>query len=96
MRDPRFGLLLLAAVGLSIASVSDAMIYVGLQRKIDFEPAIFPLLYVVTAVVFMGLAIPVGQLADRVGKVPVLLAGYAMLFVVYGVLLMSSLGYVGC
>jgi MFS family permease len=93
VRDPRFGLLLLAAVGLSIASVSDAMIYVGLQRKIDFEPAIFPLLYVVTAVVFMGLAIPFGQLADRVGKVPVLLAGYAMLFVVYGILLMTSFGY---
>lgn len=93
VRDPRFGLLLLAAVGLSIASVSDAMIYVGLQRKIDFEPAIFPLLYVVTAVAFMGLAIPFGQLADRVGKVPVLLAGYAMLFVVYGILLMGSFGY---
>jgi MFS family permease len=93
VRDPRFGLLLLAAIGLSIASVSDAMIYVGLQRKIDFEPAIFPLLYVVTAVVFMGLAIPFGQLADRVGKVPVLLAGYALLFVVYGLLLMTSLGY---
>jgi MFS family permease len=93
VRDPRFGLLLLAAVGLSIASVSDAMIYVGLQRKIDFEPAVFPLLYVITAVVFMALAIPFGQLADRVGKVPVLLAGYALLFVVYGVLLMGSLGY---
>ena len=41
----------------------------------------------------MGLAIPVGQLADRVGRVPVLLAGFALLFIVYGALLMSSLGY---
>ena len=85
VRDRRFALLLLAAAGLSLASVSDALIYVGLQRKIDFEPAVFPLLYVITAVAFMGLAIPVGQLADRVGRVPVLLAGYALLFVVYGV-----------
>jgi MFS family permease len=69
------------------------MLYVGLQRKIDFAPAVFPLLYVITAVAFMGLAIPVGQLADRVGRVPVLLAGYALLFIVYGALLMSSLGY---
>lgn len=92
-RDPRFAPLLIAAIGLSVASVSDAMIYVGLQRKIDFEPAVFPLLYVITAVAFMGLAIPVGQLADRVGRVPVLLGGYALLFVVYGALLMSSLGY---
>ena len=37
-----------------------------------------------TAISFMALAIPVGQLADRVGKVPVLLAGHALLFVVYG------------
>ena len=93
VRDPRFGLLLLAAGGLSIASVSDALLYVGLQRKVDFEPAVFPLLYVITAVVFMGLAIPFGQLADRIGKVPVLLAGHALLFVAYGALLMNSVGY---
>src|SRR3954447_3769508 len=93
VRDPRFSLLLLAAAVLSLTSVSDALIYVGLQRKIEFEPAVFPLLYVITAVAFMGLAIPVGQLADRVGRVPVLVGGYALLFVVYGALLMSSLGY---
>lgn len=93
VRDRRVVVLLLAAAVLSLTSVSDAMIYVGLQRKIDFEPAVFPLLYVITAVAFMGLAIPVGQLADRVGRVPVLLCGYALLFVVYGALLMSSLGY---
>jgi MFS family permease len=93
VKDPRFSPLLAAAAGLSIASVSDAMIYVGLQRTIDFEPAVFPLLFVITAVAFMGLAIPFGQLADRVGKVPVLLAGHALLFVVYGVLLLTSVGY---
>ncbi len=93
VRDPRLAPLLLAAAVLSLTSVSDALIYVGLQRKIEFEPAVFPLLYVITAVAFMGLAIPVGQLADRVGRVPVLLAGYALLFVVYGALLVGSLGY---
>jgi MFS family permease len=93
VRDRRFAPLLIAAGGLSVASISDALIYVGLQRTIDFEPAVFPLLYVMTAVVFMGLAIPFGQLADRIGKVPVLLAGHALLFVAYGVLLMSSVGY---
>jgi MFS family permease len=93
LRDSRFALLLLAAGVLSLTSVSDALIYVALQRKIDFEPAVFPLLYVVTAVAFMALAIPVGQLADRVGRVPVLLCGYALLFFVYGALLIGSLGY---
>lgn len=90
---PRFAPLLLAAGLLSVASVSDAMIYVGLQRNIDFDPAVFPLLYVMTAIVFMGLAIPFGQLADRIGKVPVLLGGQALLFVTYGVLMMGSVGY---
>lgn len=93
VRDRRFALLLVAAGVLSLTSISDALIYVGLQRKIDFEPAVFPLLYVITAVAFMGLAIPVGQLADRVGRVPVLLGGYGLLFVVYGALMSSSLGY---
>jgi len=93
LKDRSFSPLLLAAAGLSLASVSDALIYVGLQRTIDFEPAVFPLLYVITAVSFMALAIPVGQLADRIGKVPVLLAGHALLFVVYGVLLLTSVGY---
>ena len=91
--EPRFAPLLVATAGLSVASISDAMLYIGLQRSIDFDPALFPLLYVMTAIAFMGLAIPVGQLADRVGKVPVLLAGQALLFVAYGVLMMSSVGY---
>jgi MFS family permease len=95
LRDPRFALLLLATAALSLTSVSDALIYVGLQRKIDFAPAFFPLLYVVTAVAFMTLAIPIGRLADRVGRVPVLLAGFALLFIDYGALLLTSLGYVG-
>jgi len=93
VKDPRFYPLLLAAAALSVASISDAMIYVGLQRAIDFEPAVFPLLFVITALSFMALAIPFGQLADRVGKVPVLLAGHALLFVVYGALLLTSVGY---
>ncbi len=88
-RDRRFRLLLLAAGGLAVASVSDALIYVGLQRQSGFDPAVFPLLFVVTAVAFMALAIPVGRLADRIGRVPVLLAGHALLFPVYGLLLTS-------
>jgi MFS family permease len=99
VRDRRFGFLLIAACGLALVSVSDAMIYVGLQRRIDFEPAVFPLLFVVTALVYMALAIPVGQLADRFGRVRVLIAGHALLLLVYGALLLPSLGFaplLGC
>jgi MFS family permease len=90
VRDRRFRLLLFAAGGLALASVSDALIYVGLQRQTDFDPTVFPLLYVVTAVVFMALAIPVGRLADRVGRVPVMLVGHALLLPVYGLLLAAG------
>lgn len=92
LRDRRFWPLLAAAGALALVSISDAMLYVALQRRIDFEPAVFPLLYVTTAVFFMALAIPVGQLADRIGKVPVLIVGHALLLPVYLVLLSPSLG----
>jgi MFS family permease len=92
--DRRFRLLLLAAGGLALASVSDTLIYVGLQRQSGFDPTVFPLLFVVTAVAFMGLAIPVGRLADRVGRVPVLLVGNALLLPIYGMLL-SPVGTAG-
>lgn len=93
-RDPRFRLLLVAAGGLALASVSDALIYVGLQHQSGFEPTVFPLLFVVTALAFMALAIPVGRLADRIGRAPVLLAGHALLLPVYG-LLLSPVGTAG-
>jgi MFS family permease len=47
----------------------------------------------------MALAIPVGQLADRIGKVPVMIGGHALLLLVYLALLLPSLGVVplfGC
>jgi MFS family permease len=93
VREQRFRILLLAAGALALVSVSDALIYVGLQRRIDFEPAVFPLLFVVTALAYMALAIPVGQLADRIGRVPVMIGGHALLLLVYGALLLPSLGF---
>ncbi len=93
LRDRRFVPMLFAVGALALASVSDSLIYVGLQRRIDFEPAVFPLLFVVTAVAFMALAIPAGRLADRVGRVPVLIGGHVLLFLVYGALMLPALGY---
>ena len=91
LKERSFRLLLLAAGGLAIASVSDTLLYVGLQKRTEFDTTIFPLLYVVTAVVFMMLAIPAGRLADRIGRVPVMLCGHALLLPVY-VLMLTSTG----
>jgi MFS family permease len=54
---------------------------------------LFPLLYVITAMVFMVFAIPAGRLADRIGLKPVFLIGYGLLAAVYGVLLFPRTNY---
>ena len=53
----------------------------------------FHLLYVITALIFMVLAIPVGRLADRVGRGKVFIGGYIVLLCVYMLLLLPSTGW---
>jgi MFS family permease len=93
--DRRF--LALGVVGglLGLATVSDAFIYLGLQRELDLRPGIFPLLFVATASVYMLLAIPIGRLADRIGRTRIFLAGYALLLPVYGCLLLTDVAVPG-
>ena len=83
-KAPRFLLLLAASTLLSLFTLSDSMIYLGLQRELGFDARYLPLLFVATACVFMALAIPVGRLADRIGHLKVFLFGYLMLALVYG------------
>lgn len=83
MRAPRFMLLVTAASLLSLFTLSDNMIYLGLQRQLDFDASYLPLLFVATACIFMCLAIPLGRLADRFGHVRIFLTGYLMLGLVY-------------
>jgi MFS family permease len=90
--ERRFRVLVLAATVLALATVSDGFVYLGLQRTLDLSLTAFPLLFVGSAVVYMALAIPAGRLADRLGRVRVFLGGYALLLVVYAVLLMPPLG----
>ncbi len=92
---PRFRLLLLVAAGLSVVTVSDAFIYLGLQRRLDFDTTLFPLLFAGSACAFMLLAIPIGWLADRLGRMRVFVAGYVLLLLVYTALLVPSVGVAG-
>jgi MFS family permease len=68
---------------LGLATVSDAFVYLLLQERSGMAAQFFPLYYVATASVYMLLSVPVGRVADRVGRKPVLLGGYALLGVVY-------------
>jgi MFS family permease len=93
-RAPGIRSLLVVGAALSMATVSDGFLYLALQRRLDFQLGLFPLLFVATAFVYMLLAIPVGRLADRVGRPAVFIGGYATLVAVYAVLFFPSIGTV--
>jgi MFS family permease len=86
LATPRFGSLVAVATVLGLVTVSDAFVYLSLQRSLDFDPSLFPLLYVGTALVFMTLALPAGRLADRAGRLPVFLGGYVIQLGLYAIL----------
>jgi MFS family permease len=92
---PGFGRLVVAMAALSLATMSDAFIYLALQQRLAFPPTVFPLLYVATSLVFVVAAVPAGRIADRIGRRAVLLAGYVMLGLVYVVLLLPATGMIG-
>ena len=89
---PRFRALVVAASLLGIATISDAFLYLALQRHLALSPMTFPLLFVGSSLAYMLLAVPVGRLADRVGRGRVLLGGYALLLPVYASLLAPAAG----
>jgi MFS family permease len=96
---PRFRGLLVAAAVLSLVTISDGFVYLALQRRLDLNPATFPLLYVAAALVYLVVAVPIGHLADRIGRTQTLVAGYAVLLGVYGMLLLPVSGtpvLIGC
>jgi MFS family permease len=95
LRGPRFRALCIAATALGLATTSDGFIYLLLQRQLELDPVLFPLLFTGTALTFMLLAAPVGRLADRVGRGRVMVGGYLLLLGVYVTLLGPSTGMVG-
>jgi MFS family permease len=88
--SPRFVAIAMLAAILGAATISDAFIYLSLQRKVAFASSYLPLLFVATPAVYLTLAIPIGRVADRVGRVPVILAGYSSLLLLYIILSFSS------
>jgi predicted MFS family arabinose efflux permease len=83
LRDRRVRRLLVAAVVLGLSTIGDGFVYLLLQRREDLSIGWFPLLAVGTNLAYLLLAAPLGALADRVGRLPVVLGGYGALVVVY-------------
>ncbi len=82
---------MLAAALLGLATIGDGFVYLLLQKREGLAFGWFPLLAVGTSLVYLLLAAPLGALADRVGRLPVMLGGYGALAVVY-LLLFGPLG----
>ncbi|MFJ8195917.1 MFS transporter [Streptomyces sp. NPDC096152] len=78
------------ALLLGLATVSDSFVYLLLQRRLGVPDRWFALLPLGTAAAFLLLAVPLGRLADRIGRRPVFLAGHGALLLAYALLLTSS------
>ncbi|WP_435207874.1 MFS transporter [Micromonospora sp. bgisy143] len=75
--------LLLAATMLGLATIGDGFVYLVLQRREDLGLRWFPLLAVGTSLAYLLLAAPLGVLADRIGRLPVVVGGYLALGATY-------------
>ena len=88
LHAPRFRAVLGAGFVLALPTVSDAFIFLTLQQRLNAGASVFPLFYVATSLFTAMFAVPCGRLADKAGRKPVLLGGYALLACVYVTLLM--------
>jgi MFS family permease len=83
LRAPRFRGIMIAAFLLGLPTISDAFIFLSLQRKLDMGATVFPLFYVGASLFTALLSVPLGRLADRLGRTTILFAGYVALMLVY-------------
>ncbi len=77
----RHVLLLAAAFGL--VTIGDAFLYLLLVQRSHAGPEWIPLLYTGTAASFLVLAIPIGYLADRLGRRRIFISGHGFLVLSY-------------
>jgi hypothetical protein len=82
-RTPGMARLVLAVLGLGVATVGDAFLYLVLQRHIGFSAGLLPLLYIGTAGSYVLMSLPVGLLADVLGRTRTFLGGYVLLCAAY-------------
>jgi len=92
LTQQRFRALVIAAGALGIATVSDGFIYLLLQSNTHSSAASIPLYAFLTAIFYMLLSVPAGQLADRWGRGKIFLSGYGLLAFIYTILLLPEMG----
>jgi len=107
LRAPSMVRLYIVAGLLGVATIGDGFIYLTLSQRQSLAAQYFPLLFVGTNAAFLALSIPLGKLADRIGRGTVFIGGHVALLAMYllmlrpggspawiaGVLLLSGVFY---
>ncbi|MEV4141891.1 MFS transporter [Dactylosporangium sp. NPDC049742] len=83
LRDAPVRRLAAASCLLGLATIGDGFVYLMLQRREELSLVWFPMLAVGTSLAYLLLAAPLGILADRIGRLPVVLGGYTALGLAY-------------
>ena len=81
------------AAVLGFATLSDAFVFLLVQKSTGIPLAALPLLPLVTAGVFLIAAAPAGRLADRFGRARVFVGGHVLLVGAYAVMAAHLPGY---
>jgi len=92
VKEKRFRRLLLFGGLLSLATLSDSFIYLGIQQHMHIPTRFFPMLYLGTSFFYVLFSIPLGYLADRTSRTAVFLGGHAVLLLVYTTPFLRHLG----
>jgi MFS family permease len=92
LTDKHFRRTTISAGLLGLATVSDAFVYVLVQKATNISLGFLPLLPLGTAVVFLAAAAPLGKLADRMGRWRMFLLGHGLLLGVYALLFIPEGG----
>jgi MFS family permease len=78
-----FRQLLVMAAAFGLVTISDAFIYLLIVQHSHASTVWIPLFYTGTAIAFLTLAIPIGAVADRIGRRRVFVAGHGSLLLLY-------------
>lgn len=94
LRGKEFRGATVAATVLGFATISDAFVFVVLQKTAGVSTSLLPLLPLGTALVFLLAALPLGRVADKVGRWRMFAVGHVALLGVYTLLVIGGRGIV--
>lgn len=81
--QPAIRRVLVAAGLVGLFTVGDGFIYLALADRGSIGATYFPLLFVGTSAAYLALAVPMGRLADRIGRGKVFIGGQVFLAAAY-------------